>query len=96
MVIGLILLLWTAANVDQVAAAETALVDLAQSTPLWFEQVYRIAYFLGLLLVWAVIISVLAQGKRRLDLLRDIAITIAATIGVILFFVWWLDGSIPT
>jgi uncharacterized membrane protein YbhN (UPF0104 family)/tRNA A-37 threonylcarbamoyl transferase component Bud32 len=48
------------------------------------------------LLVWAVIISVLAQGKGRLDLLRDIAITIAATIGVILFFVWWLDGSIPT
>jgi uncharacterized protein (TIRG00374 family) len=94
-VIGLILLLWTAASVDRVAAVETALVDLAQSAPLWFELFYRVAYFLGLLLVWGIIILVIAQGKKRLDLLRDIAIAIVATIGVILFFVWWLDGSIP-
>ncbi|MEA2022998.1 MAG: hypothetical protein U9N79_01765 [Actinomycetota bacterium] len=95
-IIGLALLLWTAASVDRVAAVETALTDLAQSAPLWFEQVYRIAYFLGLLLVWAVIISVIAQGKKRLDLLRDIAVTVAATVAVILFIIWWLDGSIPT
>ncbi len=95
-VIGLVLLLWTAANVDRVAAVETALTDLAQSAPLWFEQVFRLAYFLGLLLVWAVIISVIAQGKKRLDLLRDIAVTVVATIVAILFFIWWLDGSIPT
>ncbi len=94
-VIGLVLLLWTAANVDRVAAVETALVDLAQSAPLWFELFYRVAYFLGLLLVWGIIILVIAQGKKRLDLLRDIAIAIVATISVILFFVWWLDGSIP-
>ena len=94
-VIGLALLLWTAANVDRVAAVEEALTNLAQSAPLWFEQVYRAAYFLGLLLVWAVIISVIAQGKKRLDLLRDIVAAVALTIGVILFFIWWLDGSIP-
>ena len=87
-VIGLVILLWTAVNVDRVLAVETALVDLVQSAPLWFEQVFRVAYFLGLLLVWAVIISVVAQGKKRLDLVRDIAIAIAATIGVILI---WLD-----
>jgi len=94
-VIGLALILWTAANVDRVLAVEDALTDLAQSAPLWFEQVFRIAYFLGLLLTVAVIVSVTVQGKARLDLLRDIAIAIAATIGGILFLVWWLDGSIP-
>ncbi|MEA3502548.1 MAG: flippase-like domain-containing protein [Actinomycetota bacterium] len=94
-VVGLTLLLWTALNVDRVATVEAALVDLAQSAPLWFEQVFRISYFLGLLLVWAVIISVIAQGKKRLDLLRDIAIAVATTIGGILFLIWWLDGSIP-
>lgn len=94
-VIGVVLLLWTAANVDRVAAVETALVDLTQSAPLWFEQVYRIAYFLGLLLVWVIIISVLAQGKRRLDLLRDIVFAVATTLGVILFLIWRLDGTIP-
>ncbi len=94
-VIGLALLLWTAANVDRVAAVETALTDLAQSAPLWFEQAYRFSYFLGLLLVWAVVISVIAQGKKRLDLLRDIAIAVAVALGVVLFLIWWLDGSIP-
>ena len=52
-VIGLALVTWTALNVGRVAAVETALTDLAQSAPLWFAQVYRIAYFAGLLLVWA-------------------------------------------
>ncbi|MEA2009278.1 MAG: flippase-like domain-containing protein [Actinomycetota bacterium] len=94
-VIGLALLLWTAANVNRVLAVETALIDLAQSAPLWFEQVFRVAYFLGLVLAWAIVISVVAQGKKRLDLLRDIALAIVATLGGILFLIWWLDGSIP-
>ncbi|MCL1692801.1 MAG: flippase-like domain-containing protein [Actinomycetia bacterium] len=94
-VIGLALLLWTAANVDRVAAVETALTDLAQSAPLWFEQIFKVAYFLGLLLVWAIVISLITQGKKRLDLLRDIAIAIVATFAVVLFLIWLLDGSIP-
>ncbi|MEA2001591.1 MAG: lysylphosphatidylglycerol synthase transmembrane domain-containing protein [Actinomycetota bacterium] len=95
-VIGLILVLWTAANVDRVVALEVAIMDLSQSVPTWFEQVYKVAYFFGLLLVWAVVISVISQGKDRLDLLRDIAVAMATAVGIILFIIWWLDGSIPT
>lgn len=94
-VVGLVLLVWTGASVDRVAAVEAALTDLVQSAPLWFEQVYRISYFLGLLLVWAIVILVVAQGRQRLDLLRDVVVAAAVTIGVIVFFVWLLDGSMP-
>ncbi len=95
-VIGLVLVLWTAANVDRVIALEAAIMDLSQSVPTWFEQVYKAAYFLGLLLVWAVVISVISQGKDRLDVLRDVAVAMATAFGIILFIIWRLDGSIPT
>ena len=90
-VIGLILVLWTAASADQVAAAEAALVDLARSVPSWFEQMYAVAYFIGFVMVVGLIVAVVAQGRKRLDLLRDIVLAIVGSLGTGVFFVWWLD-----
>ncbi|MFV2001268.1 MAG: hypothetical protein ACC654_12970, partial [Acidimicrobiia bacterium] len=89
------MLVWAAINVDRVAAVEQALVDLAQSIPLWFDQIYRLAYFGGLLLVVGLVIGVLAQGAKRLDLLRDIVLAIAASLAIAAFLIWRMDGSIP-
>ena len=92
---GLLLVLWTAINADRVAAVEAALIDLAGSMPLWFDQVYEIAYFLGLLLIVGLVVSVLAQGSKRLDLLRDMALAIVVSIGVAILIVWLIGGTTP-
>lgn len=92
----MVLVLWTAASADQVYAFETALVDLSQSLPLWLEQIYKIAYFVGLLVTIGLLVAVVAQGKQRLDLLRDMLLAISASAVTALFFTWWLSDSAPT
>lgn len=94
-VTGLVLVVWAAASVDRVTELEQALVDLSQSVPLWFEQTYRVAFFGGLLLVVILTASVIAQGRARLDLLRDIGLAVTATFGMALAVVWWLNESVP-
>lgn len=94
--IGLLLVSWTAINADSVAAVEAALIDLAGSVPLWFDQVYGVAYFLGLLLIVSLVVSVVAQGSKRLDLLRDMAFAIVVSIGIALVLVWMVKGTFPT
>jgi uncharacterized membrane protein YbhN (UPF0104 family)/tRNA A-37 threonylcarbamoyl transferase component Bud32 len=94
--IGLLLVFWTAINADRVAAVEAALIDLAGSLPLWFDQLYEIAYFLGLLLIGGLVVSVMAQGSKRVDLLRDMALAIVGSIGIGFVLVWMVDGSFPT
>ncbi len=91
--IGISIILWTAVNADRVAAAELALVDLARSMPSWFEQIYTVAYFLGFAMVVGLIIAVLSEGKKRLDLLRDIALAVVASLGIGAFLVWWVGDA---
>ncbi|MCL1599578.1 MAG: hypothetical protein M3094_10360, partial [Actinomycetia bacterium] len=93
--IGLVLVVWAALNVGRVAAVEQAIVDLAQSIPLWFDDVYRVAYFGGLVLLIGLVIGVIAQGSKRLDLLRDIVLAALGSIGLALVLIWLVDGSIP-
>ncbi len=94
--IGLLLVFWTAINADRVAAVEAALIDLVGSVPLWFDQLYEIAYFLGLLLIGGLIVSVIVQGSKRLDLLRDMTLAIIGSLGISFVLVWMVDGSFPT
>jgi uncharacterized membrane protein YbhN (UPF0104 family)/tRNA A-37 threonylcarbamoyl transferase component Bud32 len=86
--IGLFLIIWTAVNADRVAAAELALVDLARSVPSWFDQMYTIAYSLGFLMVVGLIFAVLGEGKKRLDLLRDIVLAIIGSLAIGAYLVW--------
>lgn len=94
--IGLLLLFWTSATADTFDAVEEAIVELAGSLPTWFEDLYSVAYFLGLLLIVFLVVVVVAQGSERLELLRDIAIAIAATTGLAVLFVWIADGTFPS
>jgi uncharacterized membrane protein YbhN (UPF0104 family) len=89
-VIGAFLVVWTAANADRVAAAEKALVDLSRSFPSWFEQVYATAYFLGFVMIVGLVFAVLGEGRKRLDLLRDIFLALVGSLGIGVFLIWWL------
>jgi len=94
--IGLFFLVWTAATADSVAAVESALVELAGSVPLWFDDMYRIAFFVGFLLIVVLITTVVAQGSKRGGLLRDMAIALVGSIAVAVLLVWLVDGTFPT
>ena len=94
--IGLFFLIWTAATADSVASVESALVELAGSVPLWFEDMYRIAFFVGFLLIVALIATVVAQGSKRGGLLRDMAIASVGSIAFAGLLVWLVDGTFPT
>jgi uncharacterized membrane protein YbhN (UPF0104 family)/tRNA A-37 threonylcarbamoyl transferase component Bud32 len=95
-VTGLVLLLWTAVNADRILAFEEALLALVSSVPSWFDQAYRLIYFVGLVMVVALVVAMIAQGRRRLDLLRDILLAFLTTLGLGLLLTWWIDGELPT
>jgi len=90
LVVGLSVVMWTAINADRVAAAELALVDLARGFPSWFDQIYSTAYFLGFALVVGLIVAVLSEGRKRLDLLRDLFFALVGSLVVGVLLVWWL------
>lgn len=90
LVVGLSLVIWTAVNADRVAAVELALVDLARSFPSWLDQLYSTAYFIGFVLVIGLVLAVLGEGRKRLDLLRDIGLAAAGSLLVGMLLVWWL------
>jgi len=93
---GLLLLAWTAISASRVAAIESVIIDLAESSPLWFDQLYEVAYFLGLVLILLLVVTVVAQGSERLGLLRDMALAVVVSIGAALLLVWVVDGAFPT
>jgi len=93
--IGLFLLVWTAATADSIAAVEAAIVDLAGSVPLWFDDLYRVAFFGGFLLIVVLVATVVAQGSKRGRLLRDMAFALVGSIAFAAVMVWLVDGAFP-
>lgn len=93
--VGVVLVLWTGFTADRVLAIEEALVALTASFPTWFDQVYEIVYSLGALYVVVLFVAVLVQGRRRLDLLRDMTLALVASFGIALLLVWLVDGTFP-
>ena len=83
LVIGLVLVLWTAFTADRVLAIENAVVDVLGAFPSWFDGLYRVAYVTGALLVVVLLVGALAQRRKRLDLLRDMGLSIVAVLAVV-------------
>jgi uncharacterized membrane protein YbhN (UPF0104 family)/tRNA A-37 threonylcarbamoyl transferase component Bud32 len=93
--VGVVLVLWTGFTADRVLGIEQALVDLTGSFPTWFDQLFEFAYLVGALMVIVLFVAVVAQGRKRLDLLRDMAVALAASFGLALLLVWLVDGTFP-
>lgn len=74
-VLGLVLFIWMGFNSERFIPFEDAIASVLRSTPEWFEQFYQVTYFIGLLWCATIIGVVLAQGTKRLAVLRDIGIT---------------------
>lgn len=94
--VGLILVFWTAVTADTVAVVEAALIDLAGSAPNWFDDMYNIAYFLGLVLIVFLVAVVVAQGSKRLGFLRDLSLALVVSVVVAIVLVWMVDGVAPS
>ena len=91
---GLILLLVTAVTYGDVSATDQWLLDLLEPLPDWFQDVWRIGYFLGLILVIGLFVGAIA--RRRRSLLRDMTITAVATIALGFLMAWLISDAVPT
>ncbi len=93
---GLLLLVWTGLSAGAILAFEQLLVDLAGSLPSWSKNVYQIGYLLGFLMVIALFVAVILQGRQRLDLLRDLVLAVVVSITVAVLLALWLSEAFPS
>lgn len=92
---GLLLVLLTGLTADRVSAGEEALVGLTKSFPSWFDGLYKLGYLFSALFVVGLFIGVVAQGRKRLDLLRDMVLAFAGSLGLAILLGWWVESSFP-
>lgn len=94
-VIGLLLVAWTALLVEQgLTSGDGWILDLFAQLPSWFEDVWKVGYFFGLLMVVALFIVAIVQ--RRLDLVRDMGLAIGVAVVAAVLLALWLSDSFPT
>jgi uncharacterized membrane protein YbhN (UPF0104 family)/tRNA A-37 threonylcarbamoyl transferase component Bud32 len=92
--IGLVIVLWTAANVGEPTSTSNEwILNLLEPLPTWFDQIWKIGYFFGLLMVIALFIA--AIWNKRRHLLRDMTIAAAVSVVVAFLLAWWLGDSVP-
>ena len=92
-VVGLFFLLGTAATYGNVSSTDQWILDLLAPLPTWFGDVWRIGYFLGLILVIAVFVGAIVQ--RRRTLLRDVTIVTVATVALGFVAAWIVSDVVP-
>lgn len=88
------LLVATGFAYGEVTTGDQWLLDLLDPLPGWFEDVWRIGYFFGLILVIAVFVGAIA-GKRR-DLLRDMGLAVIATVVIAAGAALLISDTFPT
>jgi len=93
--IGLFLVWWTAAQINEATSGPNEwILDLVESLPTWFDEIWKIGYFFGLIMVIALFIA--AVYNRRWDLFRDMAVATVASVVVAILLAAWLSDSLPT
>ena len=93
--IGLLLLLWTVKIVGEpTSTANEWVLSLFEPLPSWFDEIWKIGYFFGLLMVIALLVA--AIYKKRWDLLRDMTIAAVASVAIALFLAALVGDTFPT
>jgi len=92
--IGLVLLTWTSALYGEISTVDQWFIDLLEPLPDWFVDVWSIGYFLGILLVLAIVAGAI-RNKRR-DLLRDIALAVVAALAIGVGLALLVSDAFPT
>ena len=93
-VIGLILLIWSGFNANEISTVDEWVLNILEPLPTWFDQIWKIGYFLGLLMVIALFIG--AVAKRRWDLLRDMTLAVVVTVVLGTALSLRISDTIPT
>jgi uncharacterized protein (TIRG00374 family) len=88
-VLGLILVIWAAVNVESISSWAQALTDLVEASPSWVNLLLEIGYAVSLVYVVVVFAGLVMGGQERRPALRDLAIAglTAAVLVVILSFI---------
>jgi uncharacterized membrane protein YbhN (UPF0104 family)/tRNA A-37 threonylcarbamoyl transferase component Bud32 len=92
--VGLLMLVWSGFNANEVSTTDQWALDLLEPLPGWFDQVWKIGYFLGLLMVIALFVTAIAQ--RRPDLLRDMTLAVVVSVVIAILLALWISDTLPT
>ena len=94
LVLSLVILAITATAVDDPGDFEQRLADVLSDLPGLLDFFWTTVH--DFVQIWVLIVAVLALVRRRWGLLRDWALSIAATTGGVLLVGWLVDGEVPT
>ena len=94
LVLSLVIVAITALAVDDAGDLETSFADWLSNLPGLLDFLWKISY--DFVQIWVIVVGVLALARRRWGLLRDWVVSIAVTVGGVLFVGWLVDGAVPT
>ena len=92
--IGLVLLVWTAFDHNKVSTADQWFLDLLEPLPTWFDEIWKIGYFIGLVMVIGLFAAAILQKRYRL--LRDLAFAGVAALFIAVSLAWLVSDTFPT
>jgi uncharacterized membrane protein YbhN (UPF0104 family) len=91
---GLILLLGAAATYGETSATDEWIIALLDPLPTWFDDVWRLGYLLGLILVFVLFVAAIREQRR--SLLRDMTLALVATLVLGFLAAWLVSDVVPT
>jgi uncharacterized membrane protein YbhN (UPF0104 family)/tRNA A-37 threonylcarbamoyl transferase component Bud32 len=93
-VVGLFLLLLTAWTYGEASSTDEWILDLLALLPSWFGDIWRIGYFVGLILVIALFVAAIVEGRH--SLLRDMTLAVVASLVLGFLAAWLISDTAPT
>ncbi len=93
-VVGLALLIWTSFRWGEVSTTDQWFLDLLELLPAWFDDIWKVGYFLGLIMVIGLFAAAILQ--QRGYLLRDLVLAVVATFFVAVSLAWLISDTFPT
>jgi glycosyltransferase 2 family protein len=94
-VVGLILLVWAAVNVESISSWALALTQLVQASPSWVTLLLEVGYAASLIYVVVVLIALVTGGPERHPALRDLLIAGAAAALLVVILSFIINGAWP-
>lgn len=92
---GAFLVFITAVRANQLGWLDGLVLDLAEDNPSWVDGILSITYLVGGLYALVLIVMVTVQGRKRLDLLRDLLLAGLVASVTVAILTRWVSGQWP-
>jgi uncharacterized membrane protein YbhN (UPF0104 family)/tRNA A-37 threonylcarbamoyl transferase component Bud32 len=92
--VGLFVLIWSGFNANEISTVDEWVLNILEPLPTWFDQIWKIGYLLGFIMVVALFIGAIA--KRRWELLRDMTLAVVITFVLAVALSLWISDTFPT